>query len=64
METITLPYKMQIFLPDTLRRDLKALAHQYNTSLQKLVVALLDVSTQEAASVVMPEVKKYLTPPA
>jgi len=60
MDSMTMPYKLQIFLPEPLRRDLKTLAHQKNTSLQKLVVALLDVSTQEVAKEVLPEVDKYL----
>lgn len=60
MDSITIPYKLQIFVSEALRRDLKELAHKKNTSLQKLVVALLDVSTQEAAQEVLPEVDKYL----
>lgn len=60
METVTLPYKIQIFIPESLRHRLKGLAHEKDTSLQKLVVALLDVSTDEAATSVLPEVEKYL----
>ena len=60
MASVPMPYKLQIFVSQALRRDLKDLAHKKNTSLQKLVVALLDVSTQEAAEVVLPEVDKYL----
>jgi ribosomal protein L18E len=61
MASVPMPYKLQIFVSQELRRDLKNLAHKKNTSLQKLVVALLDVSTQEAAEVVLPEVDKYLS---
>lgn len=60
MDTITMPYKIQIFIPDTLRRQLKSLAHEKNTSLQKLVVALLTVGTEDAASTVLPAVDRHL----
>lgn len=61
MASVPMPYKLQIFVSQDLRRDLKDLAHKKNTSLQKLVVALLEVSTQEVAEVVLPEVDTYLT---
>ena len=35
------PYKMQIFVSDDLRRELKAAAHRNETTLQDLVVTWL-----------------------
>lgn len=45
MANVTMPYKLQIFLPDDLRRTLKRLANQYDTSMQQFLVALLTETT-------------------
>lgn len=37
MATISLPYKLQVFIPDDLRQDLKDLAHAQKVTLQELV---------------------------
>lgn len=60
METVEMPYKIQIFIPQNLRRRLKSLAHEKDTSLQKLVVALLTVGTDDAATTVLPAVDTHL----
>jgi hypothetical protein len=42
MDTVTLPYKLQIWLSDPLRDALKDLACAQGLPLQKLVVAILE----------------------
>jgi len=59
-DAVTLPYKIQIYVPDHLRRTLKQLARDEDTSLQKLVVALLSVSTKEAQAAVRPSMRQHL----
>ena len=46
MATISLPYKLQVFLPEDLRYQLKALAFEHHTSLQTVVTALLTIGVQ------------------
>lgn len=41
MATISLPYKLQVFIPNDLRQNLKALAHKQGISLQTLVNEVL-----------------------
>jgi hypothetical protein len=41
MDAVTYPYKLQIFVPESLREDLKDLARARGLSLQKLVVTVL-----------------------
>jgi hypothetical protein len=41
MDTVTLPYKLQIFVSESLREGLKDLAHARGISLQKLVATVL-----------------------
>jgi len=60
MESVVLPYKIQIYVPEHLRSGLKQLARDEGTSLQKLVVALLSASTKEAADAVRPAMRQYL----
>ena len=40
---LTFPYKLQVWLPEDLRYQLKALAFEHHTSLQTVVTALLTV---------------------
>ena len=56
--TYDFPYKLQVFLPEHLRVALKRMARAEDTSLQKLVTALLSVGTHDAK--VLPLVRKYL----
>lgn len=46
MSIVTMPYKLQIFLPDDLRKTLKHLARQHDTSMQQFLVALLRTTTE------------------
>jgi len=41
METLTYPYKLQVFLTQSLRQSLKNMAHEKGTSLQDLVTTVL-----------------------
>ena len=45
MATVTLPYKLQVWLPDELRKQLKDLARQHDMTLQNLVVTVLEDAT-------------------
>jgi len=47
MDSVTLPYKLQIFMPETLREDLKDLARARGLTLQKLVVTVLQRTVEE-----------------
>jgi len=60
MESVVLPYKIQVYVPEHLRSGLKQLARDEDTSLQKLVVALLSAATREAADAVRPTMRQYL----
>ena len=41
MATISLPYKLQVYIPEDLRYELKTLAHEKNVTLQELVNTVL-----------------------
>jgi hypothetical protein len=47
MDTVTLPYKLQVFIPETLREDLKDLARARGISLQKLVATVLHHTVEQ-----------------
>jgi hypothetical protein len=42
MATVTLPYRLQVWLPQELRKQLKDLAHAQGITLQDLVVNVLE----------------------
>lgn len=46
MAAMTLPYKLQVFMPDDLRHALKSMAYEEHTSLQKLVIAALELAVR------------------
>lgn len=46
MATTTLPYKLQVFVPDDLRHALKSMAYEEHTSLQRLVIAALELAVR------------------
>lgn len=59
-DKIIQPYKIQVFIPENLRKSLKRLAREEDTSLQNLVFTLLSVATDEAASAIRPAMRKRL----
>lgn len=46
MAATTLPYKLQVFMSDDLRYALKSMAYEEHTSLQKLVIAALELAVR------------------
>jgi hypothetical protein len=46
MAAMTLPYKLQVFMSDDLRHALKMMAYEEHTSLQKLVIAALELAVR------------------
>ena len=59
-DKIIQPYKIQVFIPENLRKSLKRLAREEDTSLQNLVYTLLSVATDEAATAIRPAMRKRL----
>ena len=59
-DKVSQPYKIQVYIPDNLRKALKRLAREEDTSLQNLGLAILSVATGEAASAIRPAMRKYL----
>lgn len=60
MDSVTYPYKLQVFLPGDLRKRLKMLANAKDTSLQKLVVAILTAGTDADVTDMHTRIDTYL----
>ena len=54
------PYKIQVYIPENLRKALKRLAREEDTSQQNLVLSILSAATDEAASAIRPAMRKRL----
>jgi hypothetical protein len=61
MASVTMPYKLQIFLPDDLRKTLKRLANQYDTSMQQFLVTLLTETTTRLREHTDPALHEVMT---
>jgi hypothetical protein len=55
MDTVTLPYKLQVWLPTQLREDLKDLARERGLTLQTLVVTILQSAITDPPTALAPE---------
>lgn len=64
MAATTLPYKLQVFVPDDLRHALKSLAYEEHTSLQKLVTAALELAVRHEELGVTQALREAIAGPA
>ena len=58
MATVSLPYKLQVWLSKTLRDDLKELARVNGLTLQDLVETVLENTVNDPPKSLMPEQKR------